>query len=280
MGKLVLFHADGTSQHIKLDRERVTVGRRRDNDVCLPRPAVSGEHAAVVTILADSFLEDLGSTNGTLVNGQAITKHFLRDRDVIDIGRELLVYLVDDLASCERPPSEEKPAAVTEGAATAAAANLAAGSANGSQQRDKRRSDSVPVFSGHSVEAIQRFVSAEIEGGPADPQDPSATVDSMSPGAVEPKLGQLQSVRVLSGTSMGRVVPLRRSETFVGRAGVQVAALRRSDDGIRVVPIEGGTPPNINGTPVAPDGQPFAVGDILEIAGSTLELVPPTDGDP
>src|SRR6202163_2161477 len=96
MGKLVLFHADGTSQHIKLDRERVTVGRRRDNDVCLPRPAVSGEHAAVVTILADSFLEDLGSTNGTLVNGSPIVKHFLRDRDEIDVGRHKLVYCVDD----------------------------------------------------------------------------------------------------------------------------------------------------------------------------------------
>src|ERR1700681_5105625 len=96
MGKLVLFHADGTSQHIKLDRERVTVGRRRDNDVCLPRPAVSGEHAAVVTILADSFLEDLGSTNGTLVNGNPIVKHFLRDRDEIDIGRHKFVYCTDD----------------------------------------------------------------------------------------------------------------------------------------------------------------------------------------
>src|ERR1700682_1244037 len=117
MSKLVLFMPDGTNLDVPLSRERTTIGRRADNDICLPNLAVSGEHAVVVTILADSFLEDLGSTNGTLVNGKAITKHFLRDRDVIDIGRELLVYLVDDLASCERPPSEEKPAAVTEGAA-------------------------------------------------------------------------------------------------------------------------------------------------------------------
>ena len=57
-----------------------------------------GEHAAVVTILADSFLEDLGSTNGTLVNGKSITKHFLRDHDQIDIGRENLVYYEEDSA--------------------------------------------------------------------------------------------------------------------------------------------------------------------------------------
>src|SRR6202171_5514482 len=98
MGKLVLFHADGTSQHIKLDRERMTIGRRADNDVCLPHPAVSGEHAAVVTILTDSFLEDLGSTNGTLVNGKPIVKHFLRDYDQVDIGRQRLVFVSDDNA--------------------------------------------------------------------------------------------------------------------------------------------------------------------------------------
>ena len=70
MSKLVLFMPDGTTLDVPLARERTTIGRRADNDICLPDLAVSGEHAVVVTILADSFLEDLGSTNGTLVNGQ------------------------------------------------------------------------------------------------------------------------------------------------------------------------------------------------------------------
>ena len=104
MGKLVHFRADGTAVEVRLDRQRITIGRRPDNDFCLPHPAVSGEHAAVVTILADSFLEDLGSTNGTLVNGTAVTKHFLRDRDEIDVGQQILVYLVDDAATLEPPP--------------------------------------------------------------------------------------------------------------------------------------------------------------------------------
>jgi len=98
MSKLILFLADGTTMDVSLRRERTTIGRRPDNDVCLPNLAVSGEHAAVVTILADSFLEDLGSTNGTLVNGKPIAKHFLRDGDHIDIGRHVLVYCVDDNA--------------------------------------------------------------------------------------------------------------------------------------------------------------------------------------
>ena len=67
MSKLVLFLADGSVLDVPLKRDRMTIGRRADNDVCLPNLAVSGEHAAVVTILADSFLEDLVSTNGTSI---------------------------------------------------------------------------------------------------------------------------------------------------------------------------------------------------------------------
>ena len=105
MGKLVLFRPDGAAQDIALDRERITIGRRPDNDVCLAHPAVSGEHAAVVTILSDSFLEDLGSTNGTLVNGDPISKHFLCDGDEIEIGRQVLVYVVDESVRLVTPPS-------------------------------------------------------------------------------------------------------------------------------------------------------------------------------
>src|ERR1700756_3071497 len=101
MSKLVLYLPDGTPLDVPLDRERMTIGRRADNEICLPNLAVSGEHAVVVTILADSFLEDLGSTNGTLVNGKPIAKHFLRDRDEIDIGRHKLVYCADDNAVLE-----------------------------------------------------------------------------------------------------------------------------------------------------------------------------------
>ena len=113
MSKLVLYLPDGSLHDIPLDKERLTIGRRADNDICLPYPAVSGEHAAVVTILADSFLEDLGSTNGTLVNGAAVSKHFLRDRDRIDVGQQILTYVADDAAAVEPPPptgkSEDAP---------------------------------------------------------------------------------------------------------------------------------------------------------------------------
>jgi len=280
MGKLVHLQADGTTRDIRLDRERITIGRRADNDLCLPQPPVSGEHAVVVTILADSFLEDLGSTNGTLVNGKAVAKHFLRDRDEIDIGREVLVYVVDDSVKLDGRPQE------LEGAPGSPAGNgpdevrpprAAAAAAPNGAQHGKRRSDAQAEASEPAVDAIQQFVAAEIERGtpgviPAAAE--TITVASAAPATAE-AAAPVPAVRVLSGAHAGRVLPLAKSETLVGRAGVQVAALRRSSDEIRLVPVEGARLPSVNGVPIAVDGQRVSAGDILEIAGARLELVDP-----
>jgi hypothetical protein len=276
MGKLVLCGADGTAREFKLDRERVTIGRRPDNDVSLPQPAVSGEHAAVVTILDDSFLEDLGSTNGTLVNGTPVTKHFLHDRDEIDIGREILVYLADDSAVLEAPLRRPERPAAADGGDTVRGAGRPAGAG---APRDKRRSDGLVALSGRDVDAIQRVIAAEIEGSATEPTaaPPRIAGDATPrPTLVRPS-GQVPAVRVLSGASAGRVLPLAGAETVIGRAGVQVIAVRRAADEVRVVPIEGTIPPSINGTPIPPDGQRLAAGDTLEIVGATLELVIPSD---
>jgi hypothetical protein len=80
-------------REIPLDKERITIGRRPQNDIQIENLAVSGEHACIVTILNDSFLEDLGSTNGTLVNGNAVKKHFLQNNDVIELGKYKLKFI-------------------------------------------------------------------------------------------------------------------------------------------------------------------------------------------
>lgn len=276
MGKLVLYLADGTAREIRLDRERITIGRRPDNDVCLPEPPVSGAHAAVLTILADSFLEDLGSTNGTLVNGKAVTKHFLRDRDEIDIGRQILVYLADDAARPDAPPESVLRQLGAAGGAGQEPARPAPVATNGTTH-GKRRSDGAVETPPPPADAIHRFVAAEIERAPGAAPEPGAEPTAASaPGATESEPAEsMPSVRVLTGAQAGRTLPLAVGETLVGRAGVQVAALRRSMDEVRLVSVEGLSPPCVNGLPIPADGRRLAPGDIFEIAGATLELVVP-----
>ncbi len=95
MAKLILSMDGLVLKEIPLNKERLSIGRKPQNDIQIDNLAISGEHAVVVNILNDSFLEDLNSTNGTLVNGQPIKKHFLRNNDVIELGKYKLKYMSD-----------------------------------------------------------------------------------------------------------------------------------------------------------------------------------------
>src|SRR6187549_950739 len=95
MAKLILSLDGSVIRELPLDKERITIGRKPQNDIQIENLAVSGEHACIVTILADSFLEDLGSTNGTLVNGNQVKKHILQNNDVIEIGKYKMKYVVE-----------------------------------------------------------------------------------------------------------------------------------------------------------------------------------------
>ena len=118
MAKLVLSMDGLVLKEIALHKERVTIGRRPSNDIQIDNLAISGEHAAVVTLLEDSFLEDLNSTNGTLLNGQPVKRHFLKDGDVVELGKYKLKYLTeappgdDSLQASPLPETTREPSVV------------------------------------------------------------------------------------------------------------------------------------------------------------------------
>ncbi|MBK7334334.1 MAG: FHA domain-containing protein [Betaproteobacteria bacterium] len=297
MGKLVLFLKDATPVEIPLVKERVTIGRRPDNDVCLPYPAVSGEHAAVVTILADSFLEDLGSTNGTLVNGRPVAKHFLRDRDQVDIGRQLIVYLADDGARAEPPPAiagrDERrelagrvdgmadPGRAEPALASAIDADLGAvlkGAHGGHSLAEPRMppdAREVAAAPGPAVGAADETFDAEIAAIRQARVDTATALPPEPPEAAPPPMPVRARLRVLTGPSAGRVVPVAGDEFVLGRVGVQVAAIVFRNGELVLVPREGPQPPTLNGEPVPADGCSVRTGDGLEVAGTRLELLAP-----
>jgi hypothetical protein len=92
MAKLILSLNGIIQGEYALNKERILIGRKPDSDIRIDNLAVSSKHALIVTILDDSFLEDLGSTNGTYVNGKLIKKHALKNGDVIGLGKHELKY--------------------------------------------------------------------------------------------------------------------------------------------------------------------------------------------
>lgn len=82
-------------KELNIDRARLNIGRRPGNDLVLDHLAVSGRHAAIDTTSEGTFILDLGSTNGTSVNGQPIKKHLLQNDDVIELGKYQLKFVVE-----------------------------------------------------------------------------------------------------------------------------------------------------------------------------------------
>lgn len=80
-------------KHVYLQKDRTTLGRAPDNDIVFDNMVVSGHHCVFdLKGLADVYIEDLRSTNGTYINGKMVKRQRLRDGDVIAIGNFRIQY--------------------------------------------------------------------------------------------------------------------------------------------------------------------------------------------
>lgn len=83
-------------QELPLMKTRITIGRRTYNDIVIDAPGISAEHAVIVTTSTESYYEDLGSTNGSRLNGQPVTRHVLQGRDVIELATHTIQYCANE----------------------------------------------------------------------------------------------------------------------------------------------------------------------------------------
>jgi pSer/pThr/pTyr-binding forkhead associated (FHA) protein len=86
---------DGPGTKHVLEPGSNVLGRGTEADIRLPDTGVSRKHADVQLHGSTVTVDDLGSTNGTLVNGRRVGRQELADGDVIRIGHSVLVYRQD-----------------------------------------------------------------------------------------------------------------------------------------------------------------------------------------
>ena len=93
MPKMIISLDGAVLKEIQLTKDRTSVGRRPYNDIVIDNMAVSGEHAVVQLLGAESYIEDLNSTNGTYVNGKTVKKQQLHHEDTVEIGKYKIQYV-------------------------------------------------------------------------------------------------------------------------------------------------------------------------------------------
>ena len=93
MAKLVLSLNGSVLNQYFIDKPCLNIGRDADNDIIISDPLLSRLHARIVSVGEDHIVEDLQSSNGTLINGSALGRKILQHRDVIGLGSHSLCYL-------------------------------------------------------------------------------------------------------------------------------------------------------------------------------------------
>lgn len=235
MGKLVLSMNGVVQGEYELDKERVTIGRKPDNDIQIDNLAVSGKHSLIITVLDDSFLEDLGSTNGTYVNGKLIKKHALKNGDVVAIGKHELKYVNEH--ATEDDDEFEKTMIIKPGSASAAVAAAQAAEKAG------------------AVEKADAASGGAAKAGGGMPQGRLTVLN----GPIAGKELELTKALVTLGKPGTQVAVISRRPQ-----GYFLTHIESDGDGKRY--------PLVNGEAIGPKAYPLKDNDMIELAGIKMEF--------
>lgn len=242
MSKLILSFEGTVLKTVAVGKDRITIGRKPENDIQVDNLAVSGLHAAVTMEGEDVVLEDLHSTNGTIVNGQLIQKHVLKNFDVIELGKHKLKYVVENQAA----------------------------QANMEKTMVIRRPLTPPPPGATGAHAAISPAPAPAAAMPAPV--PSAAATPAPAPATPAALAREAALQVLSGPAAGRVLELTKPLTKVGRPGVQMSVIARRPNGYFITHVEGTGFPLVNGKAIGAHAEQLNDQDTLEIAGTKMSF--------
>lgn len=258
MAKLIVTLDGQVLKEHEINKERMTIGRKPHNDVQIDNLAVSGEHAMIMTILNDSFLEDLGSTNGTAVNGQPVKKHFLQNNDVIEIGKYRIKYVNDQPAKMTQQEFERTMVLRTPSGGASAKSRSPTDTQTNLQPPAAEDSPAAPPAAPPAAQPAASAVAA-----------PASAPTSPAPAA--PGMGQ-GTIQILSGPNAGKELPLTKALTTVGKPGVQVAVIAKRPQGFFITHVEGATFPVVNGKALDAQAHLLNDHDVIELAGVKMEF--------
>jgi len=238
--KLILKFKDAVISEFDLSQEETTIGRKPENTIHIDNLAVSSKHARVLMIGKKVILEDLGSTNGTLVNNKDTSKHILNNGDVITVGKHTLTFVSLDA-----------------NAPTAAAA-----------EPEEDDMDKTMIISSAAREELMGVK----PGGAA--KKSSAASSDMLLGRVQyisgPLMGKVVELKAsLTSVGKGEMCKINVKGMLVGK---QAAVITRRPTGYQITYLEGMSKPKVNGAVVTSTPTKLNDGDVIELNDTKMEF--------
>src|SRR3954468_15337441 len=176
---LVMFRSDGERRSFSITRDVTVIGRREDCDFRIPLGEISRKHCRLIKDENALKVEDLGSSNGTYVNGNRVQESELNAGDTLHIGGVVFVLQIDGV------PSDEQLQPMTEQAADAedtSAAVLTEDVTEGAEAIDEATSHLEPAgASAGPADATDDFDPMAILNGAGESDIAPAITDSGAP---------------------------------------------------------------------------------------------------
>lgn len=154
---LVMFRSDGERRSFSIARDMTVIGRREDCDLRIPLGDVSRKHCRLVRDGNSLKIEDLGSSNGTYLNGGRVQEAQLSPGDSIQVGPVVFVLQIDGV------PADDELSPITVDTA-GAAAGAAAGSGMDEATSDES-GNAAAAEGGEAVEELEPLEEIGEEGG-------------------------------------------------------------------------------------------------------------------
>jgi len=230
---------------VTLSKPVTVVGRNPDCDVVIEHAAVSSRHSLFRLVDRTVYVEDLASTNGTLVNGITVSTQVVHHLDMIEIGHHKLHFFEDTLLSGVVADLEDTVSTDFE-------RTMLAGHVTDAGARGRREA----LVTAHGADDLAK------------------TVAMVRPSAVELAAANTRyALRGVRGAQAGKLVELERANTMIGVAGADAALVVRRAGSLFLARLSGRRPTRLNRQDLGPGTHALKEGDLIEVGDSSFEVV-------
>lgn len=253
--KVILVLDNKPLGELALSAPRITIGRRTTCDIVIDDPAISGTHA-VIHLENNAFIvEDLDSTNGTLVNGVALKRHVLQHLDVIEVGRHKLYYF-DHASSMDARAAMD----TTVSYATTVLASMPRPAANDASD--------APIEVTQGLVRNSTQLTEELETYPLEVAEVAQTPREFR------SASSAYVLRYLSGPHAGKIVELDCDSVTLGEPGSNTVAVMQRSGGYFLTHLTSKSTLRVNGTQLGPGAQRLSAYDFIDFDGTMIEFIP------